>query len=154
KLGASSAVIGIILTTNAISLTVFSFFVGLAANRVSEIKLIQISLIIFSIALCIIPTVNSIPMLVIPCVLIGIVEALAFPSLQASLAKFAPPDYRGGFMSLNVTVQSIGRAMGPVFAGIIFGVWGIQGVCYIGAVVIAIALVVFSFLVNSKFPTV
>ncbi|MGF1677468.1 MAG: MFS transporter, partial [Rivularia sp. (in: cyanobacteria)] len=32
KLGASSAVIGIILTTNAISLTVFSFFVGLAAN--------------------------------------------------------------------------------------------------------------------------
>ncbi|MEB3216100.1 MAG: MFS transporter [Nostocales cyanobacterium 94392] len=145
KLGASSAIIGVILTTNAISLTVFSFFVGLAANRVSEIKLIQISLIIFSIALCIIPTVNSILMLVIPCVLIGIVEALAFPSLQASLAKFAPPDYRGGFMSLNVTVQSIGRAMGPVFAGIIFGIWGIQGVCYIGAAVIAIALVIFSY---------
>lgn len=145
KLGASSAIIGIILTTNAISLTVFSFFVGLAANRVSEIKLIQISLIIFSIALCIIPTVNSIPMLVIPCILIGIVEALAFPSLQASLAKFAPPDYRGGFMSLNVTVQSMGRAIGPVFAGIIFGIWGIQGVCYIGAAVIAIALVIFSY---------
>ncbi|MEO1377757.1 MAG: MFS transporter [Cyanobacteria bacterium J06635_10] len=150
KLGASSAVIGIILTTNAISLTIFSFFIGLFARKLSEVRLIQISLIIFSIALCIIPSVNSIPMLVIPCILIGIVEALAFPSLQGSLAKFAPQESRAGFMSLNVTIQSIGRAIGPVFAGIIFGVAGIQGVCYIGVAVIAIAIVLFSLLINSK----
>ncbi len=150
KLGASSAVIGIVLTTNAISLTIFSVFIGLFARRVSEIRLIQVSLVIFSIALCLIPTVNSIPMLVIPCVLIGIVEALAFPSLQASLAKLAPQESRAGFMSVNVTIQSIGRAIGPVFAGIIFSFAGIQGVCYIGTATIAIALVGFNFLINSK----
>ncbi|MEM9926289.1 MAG: MFS transporter [Cyanobacteria bacterium P01_D01_bin.50] len=150
KLGASSAVIGIILTTNAISLTVFSFLIGLFARKVSEVRLIQISLIIFSIALCIIPSVNSIPMLVIPCLLVGIVEALAFPSLQGSLAKLAPEEFRAGFMSVNVTIQSIGRAIGPVFAGIIFGVAGIQGVCYVGVAVIAIAIVLFSLLINSK----
>ncbi|MEA5595610.1 MFS transporter [Rivularia sp. UHCC 0363] len=150
KLGATSAVIGIILTTNAISLTIFSIFVTLAANKVSEIKLIKISFVIFAIALCIIPTVNSIPMLVIPCVLMGIVEALAFPSLQSSLAKLAPIEYRAGFMSLNVTIQAVGRAIGPVFAGILFGIWGIQGVCYVGAAVTAIALVGFSLLINSK----
>ena len=151
KLGATSAVIGIVLTTNAISLTVFSFFMGLFVSKISEIKLIQISLIIFAVALCIIPTVNSIPMLIIPCVLIGIVEALAFPSLQSSIAKLAPVEYRAGFMSLNVTVQSLGRAIGPVFAGILFGIWGIQGVCYIGAAVIAIALIGFSLLITPKF---
>ena len=150
KLGASSAVIGMIFATNAISLTLFAFLVGLFARRASETKLIQISLIIFSIALCIIPAVNSMPMLVVPCFLIGIVEAFAFPSLQASLSKLAPKDYRSGFMSINVTVQSIGRATGPLLAGIIYGIWGIQGVCYIGTVAIAIALIVFSFLMNSK----
>lgn len=150
KLGASSAVIGMVLTTNALSLTVFSFFVTIIASKVSEIKLIQISFIIFAIALCMIPTVNSIPMLIIPCVLIGIVEALAFPSLQSSIAKLAPQEYRAGFMSLNVTIQSVGRAIGPVFAGIIFAYAGIQAVCFIGAAVIAFSLVAFSLLITSK----
>ncbi len=149
-LGATSAIIGMVLTTNALSLTVFSFFVTLFADKVSEINLIKISFVIFAVALCIIPTVNSIPMLIIPCVLIGIVEALAFPSLQSSIAKLAPLEYRAGFMSLNVTVQSLGRAIGPVFAGILFGIWGIQGVCYIGAAVIAIALIGFSLLISPK----
>lgn len=149
-LGASSVEIGIMFTTNSISLTFFAFLLGLFARRVSEIGLIQISLAIFSVALCIIPTVTSIKMLVIPCILIGIVEALAFPSLQASLAKLAPKDYRASFMSLNVTVQSMGRAIGPILAGIVFGVSGIQGVCYIGSAIVALALLLFSFLMSSK----
>ena len=149
-LGATSAVIGMVLTTNALSLTVFSFFVTLFAHKVSEIKLIQISFIIFAVALCIIPTVNSIPMLVIPCVLIGIVEALAFPSLQSSIAKLAPQEYRSGFMSLNVTIQAIGRAIGPVFAGILFGISGITLVCVIGAAVTVISIVIFSLFIDVK----
>ncbi len=150
KLGATSAVIGMVLTTNALSLTIFSFFVTLAANKVSEINLIKISFVIFAVALCIIPTVNSIPMLIIPCVLIGIVEALAFPSLQSSIAKLAPQEYRSGFMSVNVTIQAVGRAIGPVFAGILFGISGIAGVCFIGAAVIAISTVIFSLLIGSN----
>ncbi|MDY6897271.1 MAG: MFS transporter [Cyanobacteriota bacterium] len=147
-LGATSAVIGMVLTTNALSLTVFSFFVTLFAHKVSEINLIQISFIIFAVALCIIPTVNSIPMLIIPCVLIGIVEALAFPSLQSSIAKLAPQEYRSGFMSLNVTIQAIGRAIGPVFAGILFGISGITLVCFIGAAVTIISILIFSLFIN------
>ncbi|MBV6627639.1 MAG: MFS transporter [Rivularia sp. (in: Bacteria)] len=149
-LGATSAVIGMVLTTNALSLTVFSFFVTLFAHKVSEINLIKISFIIFAVALCIIPTVNSIPMLVIPCVLIGLVEALAFPSLQSSIAKLAPQEYRSGFMSLNVTIQAIGRAIGPVFAGILFGMSGIATVCFIGAAVTVISILIFSLFINVK----
>ena len=147
-LGATSAVIGMVLTTNALSLTIFSFFVTLFADKVSEINLIKISFIIFAVALSIIPLVNSIPMLVIPCVLIGIVEALAFPSLQSSIAKLAPQEYRSGFMSLNVTIQAIGRAVGPVFAGIIFGIGGIAAVCFIGAAVTVISIAIFSLFIN------
>jgi MFS family permease len=154
KLGASSAVIGMVLTTNALSLTIFSFFVTLVASKVSEINLIKISFVIFAVALCIIPTVNSIPMLVIPCVLIGIVEAIAFPSLQSSIAKLAPREYRSGFMSLNVTIQAVSRALGPVFAGIIFGISGIAGVCFIGAAVTIISIVIFSLFITPKSRTV
>ena len=150
KLEATSAVIGIVLTTNALSLTVFSFFVTLFAHKVSEINLIKISFVIFAVALCIIPTVDSIPMLVIPCVLIGIVEALAFPSLQSSIAKLAPQEYRSGFMSVNVTIQAVGRAIGPVFAGILFGIGGIAAVCFIGAAVTVISIVIFSLFINVK----
>lgn len=150
KLGASSAVIGMVLTTNALSLTIFSFFVTLVASKVSEINLIKISFVIFAVALCIIPTVNSIPMLVIPCVLIGIVEAIAFPSLQSSIAKLAPREYRSGFMSLNVTIQAVSRALGPVFAGIIFGISGIAGVCFIGAAVTIISILIFSLFITPK----
>lgn len=150
NLGATSAVIGMILTANALSLTIFSFFVTLVAHKVSEINLIQISFVIFAVALCIIPTVDSIPMLIIPSVLMGIVEALAFPTLQSSIAKVAPEEYRSGFMSLNVTTQSLGRALGPVFAGIIFGIGGIAAVCFISAAVTIISIVIFSLFIDVK----
>jgi MFS family permease len=66
------------------------------------------------------------------------------------LAGIAPEGYRAGFMALNVTVQSLGRALGPLLAGLAYGAWGMQGVFYASAVLTIITVVVFSSLLTSK----
>ncbi len=88
--------------------------------------------------------------LIIPCIIFGVSLALTLPTLQAMLAEIAPEGCRAGFMALNVTVQSLGRALGLLFAGIAFSVWGMQGVFYSSAVLSIITVVIFGSLLTSK----
>jgi MFS transporter, ACDE family, multidrug resistance protein len=45
----------------------------------------------------------------------------------------APIEYRAAFMSINGMVLRLGQTLGPVFMGLTFTVWGIQGAFLAGA---------------------
>ena len=66
-------------------------------------------------------------------ILIGAVEGMAFPSIQSSLAKYAPEGYRAGFMAMNVSVQAFARALGPIIAAIALQLGGMPAIYYGGA---------------------
>ena len=142
-LGASGSVIGMIFSSNSLSLALIAFLVGLLARQLSEIKLIKISLIIFAASLLLIFKVPNVSLLLIPSICIGAVEGMAFPSIQALLAKFAPEGYRAGFMAMNVSVQAFGRALGPIIATIAFQLGGMSAIYYGGAGLTLGVLVVF-----------
>ena len=145
-LGASGAVIGMIFSSNSLSLALIAFLVGLFARQLSEIKLIKVSLMIFAASLLLIFKVPNVSLLLIPSIFIGAVEGMAFPSIQALLAKFAPEGYRAGFMAMNVSVQAFGRALGPIIAAIAFQLGGMPAIYYGGAGLTLGLLVVFHFL--------
>lgn len=145
-LGASGGVIGAIFSSNSLSLALIALLVGLFARHLSETKLIKVSLILFAVSLLIIYRVPSVGLLMIPSIIIGAVEAMAFPSIQALLAKFAPEGYRAGFMALNVSVQALGRALGPIIAAIAFKLGGMSAIYYGGAGLTLVVLVVFHIL--------
>lgn len=150
QLGASGVEIGIIICCQSLVFSFAASQVGFLANQFSEKKLIMLGFLLCGLSLLIMPAINNAWLLIIPSVIFGVSVALIFPPLQATLAGIAPEGYRAGFMALNVTVQSLGRALGPLFAGLAYGVWGIQGVFYASAVLIIITVVVFGLLQTSK----
>ncbi len=133
SLGASGAVIGVILASMEVSLALVASQLGLLTRRFSEITLIKVSFIICGLALLISPFIHNAWLLIIPMFVFGGAQGLALPSLQTMFARLAPEDNRGGFMAINITIQSLGRALGPAMAGIGIAFLGIQGVFYASA---------------------
>ena len=134
SLGASEITIGILLASMAVSFAFTSSQLGLFARFVSEMTLIKISFLIYTLALVITPTIGQIWMLFIPSILFGIAHGMVFPTTQALFAQLAPSSNRGGFMAVGATVVPLGQALGPLLAGFAFSAWEIKGVFYAGSV--------------------
>jgi MFS family permease len=143
-LGASNVVIGIILASMALSLAFVSSQLGLFAQKLSELTLIKVSFILYALALVITPSIQNVWLLFIPSLLFGAAHGMVFPATQALLGGLAPKEYRGGFMAVNATVLSLGQALGPLLAGVAFGLWGMPGVFYSSAVFAIATLVLLS----------
>jgi MFS family permease len=150
SLGAKSEVIGIILAGMSLSVAFFASQVGLFTRKISEITLLKIAFIVCGLALLTTPAIHNVWLLLIPTVLFGGAQGLALPITQAMLAGFAPEESRAGVMALNVTVQSLGRAIGPSLAGIAFGLWGMQGVFYACSILALATFVMLNFLLIPK----
>ena len=150
QLNASGAEIGILLCCESLAFSLAASQLGFFASRITEKSLIILGFILCGFSLLLMPTVHDIWSLIIPCIIFGVSQAFTLPILQAMLADIAPEGYRAGFMALNVTVQSLGRALGPLFAGIAYGAWGIQGVFNSSAVLTIITVIVFGSLLTSK----
>lgn len=150
SLGASGMVIGILLASMSLSLALVASQLGLFTRNFSEITLIKVSLILYTLALLITPALHNVWLLLIPSILIGAAEGLAFPTIRTLLARLAPPEYRAGFMAVNAMVQSVGQALGPFLAGIAFGFWGMQGVFYACAGFALVTLVLLNSLLTRR----
>ncbi len=148
--GASGLVIGLILASMSVSLAVVASQLGRLAQRTSEITLIKVAFVIIAIALLIIPAIHNVWLLIIPSILFGVGQALAIPCTQALLAELAVDNARSGFMAVNATVQSLGQAIGPIIAGISFGLWGMRGVFWVTAGISLATFALFYFLLNPK----
>ncbi|MGF1485767.1 MAG: MFS transporter [Prochloraceae cyanobacterium] len=133
NLGASAVAIGIIQASMALSLAFVSSQIALFPQFISEITLIKISFLVYSLALIITPVVNNIWLLFLPSVLFGAAHGMSFPATQAILGQLAPVGSKAGFMAVNATVLSLAQALGPLLAGGAFLVWGINGVFVVGA---------------------
>ena len=142
-LGASAVTIGIIQATMALSLAFVSSQIALFPEYLSEISLIKVSFIVYSLALIVTPALHNVWLLMIPSALFGAAHGMCFPSTQALLGQLAPERYRAGFMAVNATALSAAQALGPLLAGGAFFIWGIKGVFIGGA---SFALVTFFFL--------
>lgn len=150
QLGASVAEIGIIICCQSIAFSLAASQLGFLATKLSEKSLIISGFLLCGLSLVLMPAIHHTWLLIIPCFIFGVSAALVLPTLQAMLAGIAPEGYRAGFMALNVTVQSLGRALGPLLAGLAYGAWGMQGVFYASAVLTIITVVVFASLLTSK----
>ncbi|MDJ0726420.1 MAG: MFS transporter [Prochloraceae cyanobacterium] len=150
NLGASAVAIGIVQASMALSLAFVSSQIALFPQYLSEITLIKVSFLVYSLALIIIPLVNNVWLLFIPSVLFGAAHGMSFPSTQALLGQLAPDGSKAGFMAVNATVLSLAQALGPLFAGGAFLVWGINGVFLTGASFAIAAFLLLSKIFASK----
>jgi MFS transporter, ACDE family, multidrug resistance protein len=143
---------GILLASMSVSLALIAPQLGILTRKFSEVQLIKIAFVLFSIALLLIPIIPNIWLLFVPMLLIGAAQGIAFPCIQGLLGGLAADESRGGFMSVNSTIQSWGQTLGPLLGGLIVMRWGLKSVFFFAGAYAIIALIVFHFLLKTKAP--
>ena len=83
--------------------------------------------------------------LIIPLATFGMAQGILLPGIQTLLVGFAPLSERAGFMSIYSMVLRLGQTFGPVFIGIFYTLGGV-GIAFIGGALVALIMLVVSFL--------
>ncbi len=131
--GASPLIIGLIMSTMFLVAAISSSRLGKLAKTYSERNLLIASFSLYTIALIIIPLVPNIWLILIPTIIFGIGHGINIPTRHTLIAKYAPPEHRAAFLAINETFLLVGLTSGPILMGIIFGISGIGGVFFAGA---------------------
>ncbi|MBD2412233.1 MFS transporter [Nostoc calcicola FACHB-3891] len=122
--------IGLLLSSVSISITIASSQLGRLARRFPATNLISASYVFYALAMFIIPFVPNLWLLLIPSIIFGIGLGIGFPSIQTLLADLAPKEYLATIISVNGTFFGLGQTLGPLLMGYAFGFGGISSVYY------------------------
>ncbi len=130
----SSSEIGFVLSFLAVS-------TGMVASQLERIsKLLPMKFLIvfgflsYAIGFLAIPHVENFYGMLLLLLIIGIGQGINVPTIFNILTSIAPLDHRGAFMSVNSMTIRAGQTVGPIFGGILFGLWGISWVFWAGAI--------------------
>ena len=140
--GASPALIGLVVAATSVSTAIASYYLGALSKRFGTRSLVVVAFALYAISLAGMPLAPSISMMTIPIVIFGAANGLNIPSFLVMLTDFAPLEHRAAFMSLNGMVLRLGQTLGPVLAGIVVAVAGIEASFYAGAVIALVMFVV------------
>jgi MFS transporter, ACDE family, multidrug resistance protein len=127
---APPAIIGLLLSSVSISITISASQLGRLSRKFSATNLISASYVLYGLAMLIIPFVQNIWLLLIPSIIFGIGLGIGFPSIQTLLANLAPREYLATIISVNGTFFGLGQTLGPLLMGYVFGLGGISSVFY------------------------
>lgn len=139
--GASSFLIGVTMSAMSLTTAVISSLLGTLERVFSKKMLLQISCVLYALALLAMPRLPSVWLLWIPNALLGVAQGLSIPNLQALLAGLAPIEHRGAFMAVNGVALRLGQTLGPLVMGLVFVVGGIDYTFYAASAVAVVMLV-------------
>ncbi|MDZ8183395.1 MAG: MFS transporter [Nostoc sp. ChiSLP02] len=125
---APSTIIGLLLSSVSISITIVSSQLGRLARRFRATNLISASYVLYGLAMLIIPFVPNLWLLLVPSIIFGIGLGIGFPTIQTLLADLAPREYLATIISVNGTFFGLGQTLGPLLMGYAFGFGGIHSV--------------------------
>ncbi len=134
SLGASSFIIGLIISIMPLTASFASSKFGKLAKIYPGGNLFKAAFILYSLALITIPFVSSPWMLLLPMVIFGIAHGINDSARLTTLTKLSPIKQRAAFLSLDEMFLLLGITLGPIIMGTIFSVWGTSSVFYIGAI--------------------
>ncbi len=129
-LGLSTGLIGILLTINILSITLFTPLGGLIADRFNRKTFVILGTILFSVFLTAIPLANNFAQLLAVLIIQGMSTALCMPSASALVVEEGRKFGMGSTMSLFFLAMAIGQAIGPILSGGIADWLNINSVFY------------------------
>lgn len=142
KFQLSASEIGVFMSISSITTAIVATQVGKLTWKFGSIALLKSAFFLYFLVTMMMPNVNNLYLFLLPILLFGSAQALNIPSLQTSLAKMAPDNNRGAFMSLNGMVIRIGQTLGPLVIGIGYSFNGLLGAYYLGAIMALLGLIV------------
>ncbi|MFH1011791.1 MAG: MFS transporter [bacterium] len=139
--GTSTLVIGLLMSVSSLSSAFTASQLGRLARAASEATLVKVAFVLYALTLLMMPFVRSLWLFVIPSIIFGVAQGMNLPSIQTLLAGLAPMTHRAAFMSINGMVLRLGQTLGPLTAGVVFGIWGMGGTFFAG---VALAISMFA----------
>jgi len=133
RFGASSAVVGAIMSTMSLTTALVSSRHGALATRFSPLLLFVVAFCFYIASLVVFPLIPALPVALVATVLFGIAQGIMIPALQSEIASRAPMKLRGASLSVNTMAIRIGQTVGPLLAGAVYGGFGIAGVFFAAA---------------------
>lgn len=134
--------IGMLITTSSITTAIVATQTGKLTWKFGSVFLLKIAFALYFFVNVLIPNIENMYIFLIPILIFGTAQALNLPSLQTTLAKLAPDNQRGAFMSLNGMVIRVGQTLGPMIIGIGYSISDLKGAYYLGAFMALLGLVV------------
>lgn len=93
------------------------------SKKYGEKKLLLVGAFILAIAFLFVPSSSRVPLLLIPLALSSLGRGIAQPSMMSLVSKKASPHMRGSVMGTFQASASLGRVIGPFFAGVLYDHW-------------------------------
>ncbi len=92
-------------------------------QKYGETLLLIAGALILSVSFLLVPHAATVPFLLLPLSLASVGRGISQPSLMSIVSKKAPPHMRGAVMGTFQASASLGRVIGPVFAGLFYDHW-------------------------------
>ena len=140
--GASSLVIGFVMSSASIMTAITAYRLGYLARRFGQVPLVRTGFVLYGVAMIGFPLARETWQLVVPASLFGVGAALSIPTILSILADYAPEDQRGAFMSITGMLLRLGQTLGPILMGAVVSVWGVRAAFGAGAAIAFLTLVV------------
>jgi MFS family permease len=116
--------------------------IGRVVRTIGEQNVIIIGAASFTLGFFLVPSVFRVPLLYFVAFFIAVGQGLCYPALTSLVSKAAPENERGGILGVASSVGSMARFVGPLLAGLLYDLAGVDGAFYGGGVVMAGALLV------------
>ncbi|WP_432662121.1 MFS transporter [Wukongibacter baidiensis] len=129
---------GIIMTTNALTVTLLTVFVTNATKRIKPILNMVISAIFYAIGFGMIFYINNLSLLVVSTVIWTIGEIIGHTNSGVYIANHTPISHRGRFNAILPMISGAGYSIGPMIMG---GVIENSGVKVVWPVVFILSIV-------------
>jgi DHA1 family tetracycline resistance protein-like MFS transporter len=101
-----------------------AWLVGRLVAVIGEARVVSLALATLAVGLAVLPLASTPPMLLPSLALLSLGFGLGNPSLLSLISREAPAAVRGGAMGLSQSSSSLGRIVGPIWAGAAFGFIG------------------------------
>lgn len=150
RFGSSTFIIGSLMSTMSVATAIVATQIGKLIAWKSEKFLIMTGMVVYAVAMVLIPFVGMVWLMVIPVMIYGVGNALNLPSQQTKLAGLAPIEHRGAFMAANGMLLRLGQTLGPLIMGLCYSLGGLRAPFFAGAVLALIMVPVTALLLDGK----
>jgi MFS family permease len=141
----SSFIIGVILSTAAITSALVSSQLGRIVKLISVPNLVKLGFVLQAVSLFLIPFMPRAELMLISTFIVGLSMGVLLPGLMTYIAGVAPLEYRAAVMSVNSMMLRLGQTLGPLLFGLFYIHADFEGVFLYGAA-IALATAIVGFI--------
>jgi ACDE family multidrug resistance protein len=140
--GASSFIIGVVLSSMAVTSALVSSQLGKIVRLISVPDLVKLGFVLEAVSLALVPFLPGAGFMLISTFIVGLAMGVLLPGLMTYIASVPPLEYRAVMMSINSAMLRLGQTLGPLIFGLVYLHADFKGVFLYGAALALLAAVV------------